>query len=57
MNLSDRTDVGMLDVVANDAHELGHAWGLLHEHQNPAFWTSLIALQDSEVDSISTAAI
>ncbi len=40
MNLGDRTDVGMLDVVANYAHELGHAWGLLHEHQNPAFWTS-----------------
>ena len=40
MNLSDREDVGMLDVVANYAHELGHAWGLLHEHQNPAWWGS-----------------
>ncbi|KAE8133019.1 hypothetical protein BDV38DRAFT_259800 [Aspergillus pseudotamarii] len=20
------------------AHEIGHAWGLLHEHQNPLFW-------------------
>lgn len=29
---------GMLDPVANIAHELGHAWGLMHEHQNPAFW-------------------
>lgn len=38
MNLSDREDVGMLEVVANYAHEMGHVWGLLHEHQNPAFW-------------------
>lgn len=38
MHLSDRIDVGMLDVIANYAHELGHAWGMLHEHQNPAFW-------------------
>jgi hypothetical protein len=38
MYLSNREDVGTLDVVANYAHELGHAWGLLHEHQNPAFW-------------------
>ena len=40
MQLSDSTSVGMLDVVANFAHELGHVWGLLHEHQNPVFWTS-----------------
>jgi len=20
------------------AHEIGHVWGLFHEHQNPAFW-------------------
>lgn len=38
LHLSDKTDVGMLDVVANYAHEMGHVWGLLHEHQNPAFW-------------------
>jgi len=40
MTLSDRTDVGMLDVEANYAHELGHAWGMLHEHQNAVFWKS-----------------
>lgn len=38
MELSDATNVGMLEVIANYAHELGHAWGLLHEHQNPQFW-------------------
>ena len=38
MTLSDRTDVSMLGVIANYAHELGHAWGLLHEHQTPQFW-------------------
>lgn len=40
MDLSDREDVGMLEVIANYAHELGHAWGLLHEHQNPSFWSA-----------------
>lgn len=38
MLLSDNTDVGMLNVVANYAHEIGHAWGLFHEHQNRWFW-------------------
>lgn len=41
MNLSDAEDIGMLNIAANYAHELGHAWGLLHEHQNPAFWSGL----------------
>ncbi|KAL4906938.1 hypothetical protein BDW74DRAFT_176536 [Aspergillus multicolor] len=26
------------DKAANIAHELGHAWGLIHEHQVPVFW-------------------
>jgi len=39
MHLSDSTSVGMLEVIANYAHELGHAWGMLHEHQNPSFWS------------------
>ncbi|KFY36961.1 hypothetical protein V494_04918 [Pseudogymnoascus sp. VKM F-4513 (FW-928)] len=38
MRLSDRTDIGNLDKIGNYAHELGHALGLFHEHQNPAFW-------------------
>ncbi|KAK4442794.1 hypothetical protein QBC34DRAFT_431272 [Podospora aff. communis PSN243] len=42
MHLTDRVDMGMLDVVANFAHELGHAWGLYHEHQNPNFWQGVV---------------
>lgn len=38
MMLSDQEDVGMLNKISNYAHEMGHAWGLLHEHQNPLFW-------------------
>ncbi|KAH0440939.1 hypothetical protein CcaCcLH18_02282 [Colletotrichum camelliae] len=49
MHLSDRTDVGMLDVVGNFAHELGHAWGLYHEHQNPNFWAGVDGAESGEV--------
>jgi hypothetical protein len=38
MLLSTVTNVGALDVVTNIAHELGHAWGLLHEHQDNTYW-------------------
>ncbi|OAA80521.1 Metallopeptidase, catalytic domain protein [Akanthomyces lecanii RCEF 1005] len=38
--LSDLTTMGMKNVVSNYAHEMGHAWGLFHEHQNPMFWSS-----------------
>jgi hypothetical protein len=38
MHLSDMVGVGQDDVAANVAHELGHAWGLAHEHQNPNYW-------------------
>lgn len=49
MRLTDRTNMGMLDVVANYAHELGHAWGLFHEHQNPAFWSGVLGSDAGEV--------
>ncbi|OTB01252.1 hypothetical protein M426DRAFT_25831 [Hypoxylon sp. CI-4A] len=42
MTLTDDENMGMLDKVANYAHELGHAWGLVHEHQNPYFWESAL---------------
>lgn len=38
MDLSDAAGIGMLDTVANYAHEIGHAWGLYHEHQNVNYW-------------------
>ncbi|RGP81324.1 zinc-dependent metalloprotease [Fusarium longipes] len=38
MHLSDNARVGNLDIYINAAHELGHAWGLYHEHQNPKHW-------------------
>jgi len=36
--LSDFQGIGQDDVNANVAHELGHVWGLGHEHQNPNWW-------------------
>ncbi|KAK4143424.1 uncharacterized protein C8A04DRAFT_28849 [Dichotomopilus funicola] len=39
MTLTDNIDVGMGNVVANYAHEMGHSWGLHHEHQNPKWWS------------------
>lgn len=38
MHLSDMFGVGNLDLVVNTAHELGHAWGLWHEHQARKWW-------------------
>ncbi|KXX73812.1 Flavastacin [Madurella mycetomatis] len=38
MHLSDSVQVGLLDRVPNYAHEIGHAWGLWHEHQNELYW-------------------
>lgn len=44
-HLSTKENIGMLDVVANVAHELGHVWGLYHEHQNPKFWYTSVTDQ------------
>jgi len=49
MRLTDNIQMGMLDVVPNFAHELGHAWGLYHEHQNPKFWAGVAGADGSEV--------
>lgn len=38
MVLSNSAEMGMLNVLSNVAHEIGHAWGLYHEHQNINFW-------------------
>ena len=50
MHLSTLESIGMLDLVANVAHELGHAWGLYHEHQNPNFWVTNVEDQFPEGD-------
>lgn len=44
MNLVVDSTVGMLDPIANIAHELGHAWGLYHEHQRPELWDGQYAM-------------
>ena len=44
MTLTDDETKGLLNKVSNYAHEMGHAWGLYHEHQNPHFWPSLFGL-------------
>ncbi|KAH6684918.1 hypothetical protein F5X68DRAFT_171356 [Plectosphaerella plurivora] len=38
MHLSNRAGIGQNDIKANVGHELGHAWGLHHEHQNRDWW-------------------
>ena len=38
MYLSDNPKVGNLDANLNVAHEIGHPWGLMHEHQKDIHW-------------------
>lgn len=38
MNLDSTTNNNRA-VELSYAHEIGHVWGLAHEHQNPAFWS------------------
>lgn len=38
MELDDGEWGGYDTKVGSFAHEIGHAWGLFHEHQNPNFW-------------------
>ncbi|KAI9039204.1 uncharacterized protein KD926_009838 [Aspergillus affinis] len=37
-HLSKDPFIGMQDAVANVAHEIGHMFGLLHEHQDGMYW-------------------
>ncbi|KAH6879204.1 hypothetical protein BKA58DRAFT_453453 [Alternaria rosae] len=53
MRLTADLDIGKQNLVANYAHQMGHAWGLHHEHQNPAFWSSDYAAAGGNVFSSS----
>ncbi|TLD22916.1 hypothetical protein PspLS_07508 [Pyricularia sp. CBS 133598] len=38
INTDLRATEGKTRFIGTVAHELGHVWGLYHEHQNPKFW-------------------
>ncbi|KAK0630524.1 hypothetical protein B0T17DRAFT_528614 [Bombardia bombarda] len=40
MTLSTNPDMAMGDRVGNYAHEIGHVFGLMHEHQRPEMWST-----------------
>ncbi|KAL5896241.1 hypothetical protein ACKVWM_001459 [Pyricularia oryzae] len=37
-HISTSSRIGHRNLVANCTRDTGHAWGLYHEHQNPAWW-------------------
>ncbi|KAK0625191.1 hypothetical protein B0T17DRAFT_532177 [Bombardia bombarda] len=39
ISLSDSPTSALGDRIANFAHEIGHAWGMLHEHQRNNLWS------------------
>ncbi|KAF1930148.1 uncharacterized protein M421DRAFT_91322 [Didymella exigua CBS 183.55] len=51
MRLTADLDIGKQNLVANYAHQIGHAWGLYHEHQNPAWWSSEYAAAGGNIFS------
>ncbi|KAF1357175.1 hypothetical protein EJ07DRAFT_181349 [Lizonia empirigonia] len=53
MRLTADGNIGKQNLVANFAHQMGHAWGLHHEHQNPAWWSSDYAAADGNIFSAS----
>ncbi|KAF1359806.1 hypothetical protein EJ07DRAFT_28112, partial [Lizonia empirigonia] len=62
MRLKADLDIGKQNLVANYAHQMGvsssvpspdHAWGLYHEHQNPAWWSSDYAAAGGSIFSSS----
>ncbi|CAJ2505036.1 Uu.00g124300.m01.CDS01 [Anthostomella pinea] len=44
LNFDPRPIYSAMDAVVNFAHEMGHAFGLLHTHQRPDAWPSLLKL-------------
>ncbi|KAI6351486.1 hypothetical protein MCOR25_009898 [Pyricularia grisea] len=49
INTDLRAVEGRTRFIGTVAHEIGHVWGLYHEHQNPMFWQSPYSLHDGKV--------
>lgn len=52
MELDDSDWGGYDNKVGTFAHEIGHAWGLFHEHQNPNFWRIEDGFEDANFGSV-----